>query len=123
MSRAVPEWIGKTDDTAIPSLVKDRIARKAEDCCQQCHREIRGKLRAEFDHIVPLILGGKNRETNLQLLCNECHGAKTKLDVKIKAKVARIRCRQKLGIREPSRFACSTSSLWKKKIGGEVVRR
>ncbi len=123
MSRDVPEWIGKDDDAKIPPRVKDRVAQRAGDCCQTCSREIGGRLRAEFDHIIPLILGGKNREANLQLLCNECHGAKTKRDVKIKAKVARVRRRQKLGIKRPSQFACSTSSPWKKKVGGEVVRR
>lgn len=100
MSRALPEWIGKNDDAAIPPRVQDRIARKADDCCQTCKRRIGGKLRAECDHIIPLILGGQHRESNLQLLCNECHSAKTVRDVKIKAKAARIH-KSKLGIRKP----------------------
>jgi 5-methylcytosine-specific restriction protein A len=91
MSRAVNEWIGKTDDTAMPARAKDRVLRAAGDCCVRCERKVGGKLRAEFDHIVPLILGGANRESNIQLLCSECHVAKTKLDVKLKAKVARVR--------------------------------
>jgi 5-methylcytosine-specific restriction protein A len=93
MARALPEWIGKTANSAIPPRVKDRIAHKAVACCQKCRREVGGRLRAEFDHIIPLILGGENRETNLQLLCHECHKAKTQLDVKLKAKVARVRKR------------------------------
>lgn len=123
MSRTVPEWIGKTDDDAIPPRVKDRVARKAGDRCQKCTREIGGKLRAEFDHVTPLILGGGHRESNLQLICNECHLAKTRLDMKIKAKVARVRRRQKLGIRNPSRFPCSRQSRWKKRMDGSVVLR
>ena len=123
MSRTAPEWIGKTDDDAIPPRVKDRVARKAGDRCQKCTREIGGKLRAEFDHVTPLILGGGHRESNLQLICNECHGAKTRLDVKIKAKVARVRQRQKLGIRNLSRFQCSRQSRWKKRMDGSVVLR
>ena len=91
MSRTVAEWHGKTDDTSLSASAKERIARKANDCCVRCERKVGGKLRAEFDHIVPLILGGANRESNIQLLCSECHGAKTKLDVKLKAKVARVR--------------------------------
>lgn len=98
MSRSLPEWIGRTDDTPIPPRVRDRIARKADDCCQQCRRPIVGKLRAEFDHIVPLILGGENRETNIQMLCSECHKAKSKLDVRLKAKVADVRAKH-LGLR------------------------
>lgn len=95
--RAVPEWIAKHDDQAIPAGVKERIARKAEDCCQKCGTPIAGK-RAEFDHVIPLILGGQHRESNLQLLCTPCHAAKTKLDVRLKAKVARVR-KKHLGIR------------------------
>lgn len=101
--REVPEWIGRTDNTPAPDRVKERIARKADDTCPKCTRKIGGKLRAEYDHIIPLILGGENREANLQLLCNECHAGKTKLDVKIKSKVARVR-KHVLGIRKPSRL-------------------
>lgn len=97
MSREVTEWVAKHDDQNIPTSVKERIARKAGDACQRCRRPISGKLRAEFDHITPLILGGKHAESNLQLLCNECHSAKTKLDLRLKAKVARVRKRH-LGI-------------------------
>ena len=114
MSRSVPEWIGKHDDQAIPDRVKDRIGREAEGYCQHCQREIAGKLRAEFDHIIPLIIGGEHRESNLQLLCNECHGAKTKLDVKLKAKVARVRKRH-LGIKKQR-----TIRAWRKFDGTPV---
>lgn len=98
--RTVAEWKGKNDDARIPDRVKDRVAHKAGDCCQKCHRAITEKLRGEFDHVIPLIIGAENRESNLQLLCNECHAGKTKLDVRLKAKVARARkCR--LGLKKP----------------------
>lgn len=122
MSRAVPEWIGKTDDAAIPPRVQDRVALKVQDCCRTCGRRVGGKLRGEIDHVIPLILGGQHRETNLQLLCHECHGAKTKLDVKIKAKVARIR-KKNLGIKKPSRFPGAKNSKFKMKVGGGAVLR
>ena len=124
MSRSLPEWIGKSDDAAIPLRVMDRIARKQDDCCQQCGRRIGGKLRAEFDHVIPLIIGGGHRESNLALLCHECHAAKTKLDVKIKAKVARVRQRN-LGIkkRKGRPIAGSKASGWRKRIDGTVERR
>lgn len=100
MSRSVPEWIGKTDDTPIPDRVKERISRGAEDTCLRCNRKLGGKLQARFDHVIPLILGGQNREMNIQLLCDDCHTAKTRLDVKLKAKVARVR-KKHLGITRP----------------------
>lgn len=114
MSRQVDEWIAKNDDQAIPPRVKDRIALRSEGYCQCCRREVVGKLRAEFDHVIPLIIGGEHRETNLQLLCNECHAAKTKRDVKIKAKASSIR-KKHLGIKKPR-----TMTRWRK-FNGEPV--
>lgn len=123
MSRTVPEWMGKTDDAAPPPRVKALIYLEAEGKCKHCTRFIDGAaLRGEYDHAVPLILGGSNRQSNLQLLCHECHAGKTKLDVKLKAKVARVRKRH-LGIKKPSKFFGSRDSGWKKKMDGTVVRR
>lgn len=119
MTRTIEEWIGKTDDASIPARVKLRVYDKAKGVCVAC------TLRSdsyECDHIIPLILGGEHREGNLQLLCKPCHKAKTRLDVKLKAKVARVRKRH-LGIRKPSRFPGSRDSRWKKKMDGSVVSR
>jgi 5-methylcytosine-specific restriction protein A len=102
MSRSVSEWIASNDDAKIPDRVKDRIVLKAEGYCRKCSRQVGGKLRAEFDHMIPLIIGGSHRENNIQLLCHECHAAKTKLDVKLKAKVARVR-KHHLGIKKRRR--------------------
>lgn len=112
--REVKEWVGANDNTAIPPRVKERIARKAGDCCQNCKRPVGGRLRPEFDHVTPLILGGRHAESNLQLLCSECHSAKSKLDVRLKARVAKSRQR-KLGIKKPRSIRC-----WKKFDGTPV---
>ena len=123
MSRKVEEWKGRSDDTAVPPRVKARIYLAAEGRCKNCTRFIDGSaLAGEYDHVIPLILGGENKESNLQLLCSECHANKSRLDVKLKAKVARVRKRH-LGIRKPSRFACSRDSKFKKRIDGSVVLR
>jgi len=115
MSREVPEWRGKTDDTPIPPRVRARLYLMGNGKCCKCTRFIDGKkLTAEYDHIVPLILGGSNSEVNLQLLCKPCHQAKTKLDVKLKAKVARVRKRN-IGIKKPR-----TIRSWRK-FNGEIV--
>ena len=115
MSRRLPEWIGKTDDAAIPPRVKDRIAQRSADCCVKCTRKIGGALRAEFDHVTPLILGGEHGESYLHLLCHECHRAKTTIDVKIKAKVARVRKKLVLGERKRTSFRG-----WRK-MNGDIV--
>lgn len=122
MSRSLKEWIAPNDDTPIPARVKERIGRRAEDKCQHCKRTVGPRLAAQFDHVIPLILGGQNRESNLQLLCEPCHSAKTALDVKLKAKVSRVRQRH-IGIKKPSKFPCSRDSRFKKRIDGSVVAR
>lgn len=120
--RSIPEWRGRTDDTPIPDRVKDRVFEKFEGYCPKCSRELRPG-QWQCDHVIPLILGGQHAESNLQPLCTSpCHSAKTALDVKLKAKVARVRKRH-LGLRKPSKFACSRGSKFKKKISGEVVLR
>jgi 5-methylcytosine-specific restriction protein A len=111
MSREVPEWIGKTDDSAIPARVKVRVYEKAKGICAKCGLHW---LSGQYDHVISLILGGENREGNLQFLCVPCHKAKTKLDVKLKAKVARVRKRH-LGIKKPR-----TIRAWRK-FNGEIV--
>jgi 5-methylcytosine-specific restriction protein A len=100
--RSVPIWRGKTDDTPIPARVKDRILRRNDDCCANCKRAFMGKLRPEFDHIVALAIGGANAELNIEPLCENCHAIKSKSDVRLKAKVARIRVKR-LGLRAPRR--------------------
>lgn len=111
MSRAVPEWIGKNDDTAIPLRVRQRVHFYFGGNCAVCTRPA---IPSELDHITPLILGGEHRETNLQLLCKPCHKAKTKLDVKLKAKVSRVRSKH-IGLKKPR-----TMTRWRK-FNGEVV--
>lgn len=126
MSRAVAEWTGKTPDTAIPDRVKARVFARFEGYCPKCSRELRAG-HWECDHIIPLILGGKHAESNLQPLCTvPCHSAKTALDVKLKAKVARVqkrhlgiaRLRQKIrsaGFRKapPQRRASTPIAKWR----------
>jgi len=100
--RSVEEWHGKTDDTAIPARVKLRIFDRFGGCCATCTRRIGGSLLPAYDHTISLIAGGENRESNLQLLCETCHSGKTKLDVRIKSKIARVRQRH-LGIKKRGR--------------------
>jgi len=115
MSRSVPEWIGKSDDQSIPSRVRLRIFEKCQGKCVVCGNPIRGSLLPAYDHIVPLILGGENRELNLQLLCVPCHKNKTIQDVKEKAIVAKKRMNH-IGIRPKKR------KMGYRKFNGTVVK-
>jgi 5-methylcytosine-specific restriction endonuclease McrA len=122
MTRSVDEWIGASDDQAIPARVKVRIFDRCGGQCRNCTLPIRGKLRPAYDHIQALINGGSHREFNLQLLCVPCHAIKTKADVAEKSITARKRTKH-LGIRKPSRFPGSRDSKFKKKMDGSVLLR
>ena len=103
MTRSTAEWVGATPDTAIPPRVKDRVVARQGHKCASCARPFGpGKDRPEFDHHDALINGGENREANLRALCGNCHGEKTKRDVAMKAKDARVR-KKHLGLSGPKR--------------------
>lgn len=91
MTRAIPEWIAKHDDEAIPPRVKVRLFDAAGGQCQECGRMLRGADRPEYDHVVALINGGEHRESNLRVLCLWCHKGKTRADVAEKSRVYRKR--------------------------------
>jgi 5-methylcytosine-specific restriction endonuclease McrA len=100
--RSVDEWIGKTDDSAIPPRVRLRVFTRADGRCAHCGLAIRGSLTPAYDHINPLINGGPNRESNIQLLCVPCHKLKTVGDVAEKAVVYRKRLKA-VGIKKRKR--------------------
>lgn len=89
--RSVDEWIGKTPETAIPPRVKDRLKLAAGNCCEKCRGPLSAQNPPEFDHRISLVNGGENRESNIQVLHRDCHRGKTKQDVAIKSKDARVR--------------------------------
>ncbi|WP_158877010.1 HNH endonuclease [Antarcticirhabdus aurantiaca] len=80
MPRTVKEWIGKTDDSMPGETVRLRIAARQGDACAECRRELSKVKSTACDHITPLADGGPNAESNLQILCGDCHGFKTGLE-------------------------------------------
>lgn len=68
--------------------------------CRMCQCSIDGASGLEWDHRIPLALGGEDELANLEPLCIRCHRTKTKGDVAQIAKATRQRQRN-LGIRKP----------------------
>lgn len=91
MPRSVPEWIGKTPDTAPPPRVKLRVFERQIGRCALCLRIMHPKMKQIYDHMLALINGGENRERNLQMICEICNLHKTGGDVAIKSKTYAIR--------------------------------
>lgn len=64
----------------LPIWRKLRIAviNRASGLCENCYKEGMIKTGTDVDHIIPISHGGaEDSLSNLQLLCSECHKAKT----------------------------------------------
>lgn len=111
MSRPVPEWIGKDETTPVPGRVWGRILDRHGWRCASCRRDYTLVKSFEKDHTVALINwsgdGHGNRESNLQPLCDVCHGDKTKVDVAEKARTARHKTMRPAYKRVPKRTGLS----------------
>lgn len=118
--RTVPEWVGRTDDSMPPSGVKDRIRERQGNCCALTGKEFRPGDRIEYDHVVPLWLGGSNTEGNLQAVLHEPHKRKTATEAKVRAKCTRIR-KKHHGLAKP-KSSLSHPKL-KRRMDGTVVHR
>lgn len=88
--RSVPEWVGKTDDAAIPKATKLRIWERCGGKCAITGRKLMPGDAYDFDHIIPLALGGEHRETNIQIVSKDAHRAKTADDTRAIRKAQRI---------------------------------
>lgn len=122
MSREVPEWIGRTDDSPVPDRVKVRVFEKYHGRCYLSGIRLTPGTW-EIEHIQAIINGGENRETNLAPVSKgKVHRGKTREDVKIKSLTYRKK-KANIGIRKKSRFPGSKDSPWKQKLDGTWVRR
>lgn len=54
--------------------------------CVHCLAKGITRLGDELDHIIPISKGGSNEDSNLQMLCKECHHTKTLDDIGYKPK-------------------------------------
>lgn len=62
-----------------------------------------------LEHVIALINGGENAETNLALTCKNCLPEKNAEDLAIKSKTAAVRSKH-IGIRKPSSFQSQSFS-------------
>ena len=123
MPRELPEWIGKTDNTSVPPRVQQRILERQDFKCAVTKIHLANGVEKQLDHIIALVNGGENRESNLQWITTIAHKAKTKADVAQKAKDRRIAAKHN-GLHKPkSVMPGSKNSKWKKKMDGTTVLR
>ncbi|MBZ5761528.1 HNH endonuclease [Rhizobium sp. VS19-DR104.2] len=117
--RDVPEWIGRTDNTAPSEACKRRILDRQDERCAITGVALRDGVRVHWDHKVPLWLGGENREGNLQAITEAAHKAKTATEATVRAKINRNRAKRH-GNKKGSGL---THPTFKRLMDGTVVRR
>ena len=124
MTRSVPEWIGRTDDTMPPPLVKLRIFETHGGRCYLCTRKIMVGDAWDADHVKPIWDGGENRESNMKPACVWCHRRKTAGEASQRAEGKRHRAKQ-AGIKPKPRNPMNGSrdSKWKHTFRNGWVRR
>lgn len=120
--RAVDEWIGKTDDSVPPPRVRLRVWDRFKGLCHSCTRKILLGERWTLEHIIALINGGENRESNLGLTCSNCLPVKNAADVAEKSATAETRKAHILP-KPLSKWGAGRGSKWKRKMDGTVVAR
>lgn len=116
MARSVPEWVGKSDDAAIPPRVRVRVIDRQRPAageypvCPDCDQPIREGDGCEIDHAVPLIDGGQHAESNLRAVHARCHRLKTAREAKQRAE-ARQHQKRAYGLKAPKRPLRSRNSF------------
>lgn len=100
MARTVPEWIGDTDDTAVPDRVRVRVFDRKGGRCHRCTRKIMTGERWTCEHLIALINWSAtdekphgNRESNLDVTCCNCLPEKNAEDQAEKSEVYQDRKR------------------------------
>lgn len=107
-----------------PRKVKVAAFEQSGGLCDKCTAELfPGNI--EYDHRVPVAMGGESTLENCEVLCKSCHKAKSAgADI---PNIARAKRREAKHIGAKARSARplpgGKGSKWKKKLTGEVVPR
>lgn len=121
--RSVPEWIGDTPDTPVPTRVRLRVFNREGGKCHKCTRKISAGENWTCEHVKALCNDGENRERNLACTCSNCLPQKNAADVAEKSAVYETRKRH-LGLHKPKRpMPGSRASRWRKRMDGTTERR
>jgi 5-methylcytosine-specific restriction endonuclease McrA len=59
----------------IPRHIMMRVVRRDNNQCQLCGKVLKDD-EIEFDHIIPVALGGSSEEQNLRVACFDCNRSK-----------------------------------------------
>lgn len=98
------EWIGKTPEAMPGQTVLLRLYAKQNGICAcGCGQLMNlNRDKVDCDHIIAVIDGGENRESNLQLLLHPCHKAKTSAEASARSEERRHKAKAFTALRQPS---------------------
>jgi 5-methylcytosine-specific restriction endonuclease McrA len=71
------------------AAARQRVLNKHGRKCAMCQVEITPATGCEYDHHIPLSIGGDDTEANLRPVCVRCHRLKSKADTTRAAKAKR----------------------------------
>lgn len=83
-----PNWIAdrsqvkgrRNKQNRFGDVVKRKQLLLQENKCKSCNKEL---TKPEYDHVVPVVIGGTSDQSNCQALCHVCHTTKTQWEQKI----------------------------------------
>jgi 5-methylcytosine-specific restriction endonuclease McrA len=90
-----------TPRLSMTSARRARILAAHDHAC--AYPDCQEAVGLEIDHVIPLEIGGRDLDENLQPLCGAHHKAKTRLDAKMIARARRLR-KAPTAERKPSRI-------------------
>ena len=90
LTRANERRIRPTERVNWPKGLKRRLMRRQDNTCVYCgHRRIASSM--DIDHIIPVVRGGSNDESNLQVICRRCNQRKgPQTDEEFRTRYARL---------------------------------
>jgi 5-methylcytosine-specific restriction protein A len=71
------------------AAARQRVLTRHNRKCAMCQVEITPATGCEYDHHIPLSIGGDDTEANLRPVCVRCHRLKTAADITRAAKTKR----------------------------------
>lgn len=102
---------------AVSKARREKIIQAQDGVCKRAHCEAPA---TDVDHILPLWVGGTNRDDNLEGLCVDCHKRKTRAEAKARGKVNRIVARDTGTRRERTPIGGRGFGDRTRKFSGEV---
>ena len=72
------KWYSNNQRRLMTKELKEKIKKRDNYTCQMCGKYMPDEVGLHIDHIIPVKMGGKSIESNLQVLCDKCNLSKGK---------------------------------------------